>query len=146
MEALHQEQVGGASGLLFEALAMSVFCQIFRCTVIYLSSERPSRTTLHCWEPSRWEEVTEIPVSLLWGQRKTQCYTYYLVALVDCSWIVLQVAFSGRVKNYSVWQSALATLGKKKESEQKLQIGGKPEKLAQVQQEIREVRAVPCRG
>ena len=63
---------------------------------------------------------------------------------IDCVWIDLQVAFSARAKNHSVWQHALTTLGKKKESEQKLQLGGKPEKLAQVQQEIREVRA--CRG
>lgn len=50
----------------------------------------------------------------------------------------IKVAFSARAKNHSVWQHALTTLGKKKESEQKLQLGGKPEKLAQVQQEIRE--------
>lgn len=45
-------------------------------------------------------------------------------------------SFSSRVKLYSTWQSAQSTLAKKRESEVKLQAGGKPEKLAQIKQEI----------
>lgn len=44
-----------------------------------------------------------------------------------------------RVKLHSTWQSSQGALAKKRETEQKLQAGGKPEKLQQVQQEIEEV-------
>ncbi len=44
-----------------------------------------------------------------------------------------------RAKLYSNWQSAQGTLAKKREAEVKLQVGGKPEKLAQIKQEIEEV-------
>lgn len=53
---------------------------------------------------------------------------------------VAQVTFSLRAKAFNTWQSWLNTLAKKREAETKLQAGGKPEKLAQVQQEIKEVR------
>ena len=51
------------------------------------------------------------------------------------------MTFSLRVKAFNTWQSSQNTLGKKKEAEIKLQAGGKPEKLAQVQQEIKDVRS-----
>ncbi len=44
-----------------------------------------------------------------------------------------------RVKLHNVWQSAQTTLAKKQETEQKVQAGGKPEKIQQIQQEIQEV-------
>ena len=56
-----------------------------------------------------------------------------------CGDNILQAAFAMRVKLYSTWQSAQNTLAKKREVEQKLQAGGKPEKMQQVQQEIQEV-------
>jgi len=49
------------------------------------------------------------------------------------------VTFDFRVKAYNSWQSAQNTLTKKRESEMKLQAGGKQEKIAQIQQEIKEV-------
>ena len=45
-----------------------------------------------------------------------------------------------RVKLFNAWQSAQATLAKKRETEVKLQAGGKPEKIAQNKQEIKDVR------
>ena len=45
-----------------------------------------------------------------------------------------------RVKLFNAWQSAQATLAKKRETEVKLQTGGKPEKIAQIKQEIKDVR------
>lgn len=45
-----------------------------------------------------------------------------------------------RVKLFNTWQSAQATLAKKRETEVKLQTGGKPEKIAQIKQEIQDVR------
>ena len=45
-----------------------------------------------------------------------------------------------RVKLFNTWQSAQATLAKKRETEVKLQAGGKPEKIAQIKQEIKDVR------
>ena len=50
-----------------------------------------------------------------------------------------QVTFDFRVKAYHTWQSAQNTLTKKRETEMKLQAGGKQEKIAQIQQEIKEV-------
>ena len=44
-----------------------------------------------------------------------------------------------RSKLYSNWQSAQGTLDKKKEAEVKLQVGDKPEKLAQIKQKIEDV-------
>ena len=44
------------------------------------------------------------------------------------------------MKAFNTWQGSQNTLAKKKETETKLQVGGKPEKLAQVQQEIKDVR------
>ncbi len=44
-----------------------------------------------------------------------------------------------RAKLYNNWQSAQSMLAKKRESEVKLQVGGKPEKLAQIKQEIEDV-------
>jgi hypothetical protein len=44
------------------------------------------------------------------------------------------------VKLFNAWQSAQATLAKKRETEVKLQTGGKPEKIAQIKQEIKDVR------
>ena len=43
------------------------------------------------------------------------------------------------MKLYNTWQSAQSTLAKKREAEVKLQVGGKPEKIAQNKQEIEEV-------
>ncbi len=51
----------------------------------------------------------------------------------------MQTAFAMRIKLHSAWQSAQATLAKKRETEQKLQAGGKPEKVQQAQAEIQEV-------
>ena len=45
-----------------------------------------------------------------------------------------------RVKLFNAWQSAQTTLAKKRETEVKLQTGGKPEKIAQIKQEIKDVR------
>ena len=44
-----------------------------------------------------------------------------------------------RVKLFHTWQSAQTTLAKKRETEVKLQTGGKPEKIAQNKQEIKDV-------
>ncbi len=44
-----------------------------------------------------------------------------------------------RAKLYNNWQSAQSTLAKKREAEVKLQVSGKPEKLAQIKQEIEDV-------
>ena len=51
-----------------------------------------------------------------------------------------------RVKLFNAWQSAQATLAKKRETEVKLQAGGKPEKIAQIKQEIKDVRRGRERG
>ena len=44
-----------------------------------------------------------------------------------------------RVKLFTTWQSAQATLAKKRETEIKVQAGGKPDKIAQIKQEIKDV-------
>ncbi len=49
-----------------------------------------------------------------------------------------------RAKLYGNWQSAQSTLAKKREAEVKLQVGGKPEKLAQIKQEIEDVSYIHC--
>ena len=58
------------------------------------------------------------------------CFRFFLVS---------QGNFEQRVKAYSLWQGAQNTLAKKRETEQKLQAGGKPEKIAQNKAEIKEV-------
>ena len=52
----------------------------------------------------------------------------------------MQNSFQMRVKLFNAWQSAQTTLAKKRETEVKLQTGGKPEKIAQIKQEIKDVR------
>ena len=52
----------------------------------------------------------------------------------------IQDAFREREKLFGTWQSAQMTLAKKREQEAKLKISGKPDKLAQVQEEIKDVR------
>ncbi len=47
-----------------------------------------------------------------------------------------------RAKLYNNWQSAQSMLAKKRETEVKLQVGGKLEKLAQIKQEIEDVSGV----
>ena len=47
-----------------------------------------------------------------------------------------------RVKLFNTWQSAQTTLAKKRETEVKLQAGGKPEKIAQNKQEIKDVSII----
>ena len=55
-----------------------------------------------------------------------------------------QEAFREREKMFAIWQSAQATLAKKRDQEAKLKISGKPEKLTQVQDEIKDVRRGTC--
>lgn len=44
-----------------------------------------------------------------------------------------------RIKAFNAWTSAQNTLTKKREQETKLKAGGKPDKLAQTQLEVKEV-------
>ena len=51
----------------------------------------------------------------------------------------MQTAFNMRVKAFNTWTNSQNTLTKKREQETKLKAGGKPDKLAQMQQEVKEV-------
>lgn len=52
----------------------------------------------------------------------------------------LQTTFNMRIKAFNTWTSSQNTLTKKRELETKLKaVGGKPEKLTAVQQEVTEV-------
>lgn len=53
--------------------------------------------------------------------------------------MLFQTAFNMRVKAFNTWTSSQNSLTKKRDQEAKLKAGGKPEKLAVVQQEVKEV-------
>ncbi|XP_071794041.1 sorting nexin-2-like [Asterias amurensis] len=55
-------------------------------------------------------------------------------------------AFREREKLFGTWQSAQMTLAKKREQEAKLKISGKPDKLAQVQEEIKDWEGKDTKG
>lgn len=54
--------------------------------------------------------------------------------------ILLQATFHQRIKVYQNWQSAQATLTKKREALVKLELAGKQEKIPPAQEEVKEVR------
>jgi len=89
---------------------------------------------------SRLSEVEEKVESLHQEQLQSDLFVFgetvkdYISLLAS-----IKVTFDFRVKAYNSWQSAQNTLTKKRESEMKLQAGGKQEKIAQIQQEIKEV-------
>ncbi|XP_022102984.1 sorting nexin-2-like [Acanthaster planci] len=55
-------------------------------------------------------------------------------------------AFREREKKFGLWQSAQATLAKKREQEAKLKVSGKPDKLAQCQEEIKDWEDKEAKG
>ncbi|XP_038071643.1 sorting nexin-2-like [Patiria miniata] len=55
-------------------------------------------------------------------------------------------AFREREKTFGIWQSAQTMLAKKRDQEAKLKISGKPDKLAQIQEEIKEWEAKEAKG
>ena len=88
---------------------------------------------------SRLSEVQEKVEALHQEQVNSDLYIFgetvkdYIALLAS-----IKVTFSLRVKAFNTWQSSQNILVKKRETETKLQAGGKPEKLAQVQQEIKD--------